>query len=240
MIRSQLSEIDQICTQAIGLAPGVKSTLRVDDLDKHSGYIPWFAYTNKLAHNITYDTGRNILLNYTDQTECVIKNNKVLDKKDRQQHLHALHNEAQEIMSEVYKKTLQVIHDHKQISQADLSRVLVGDEYKDRNYTTYTIGHMLEKCGGVSIEHEGHSKIFKYLKDVIPDNLEFETDRKYASKNEAKFAMLLTKYNIPFQSQYVIKDCCYKRPLPFDFYFIINGREYLVEIQGEQHFQYIN
>ena len=59
------------------------------------------------------------------------------------------------------------------------------------------------------------------------------------SSNERKISIFLEKNNIPYISQYKIKDCRRIMPLPFDFA-IFNeddSLKCLIEYQGEQHFK---
>ena len=77
---------------------------------------------------------------------------------------------------------------------------------------------------------------------VIDENKQYEPlpffMRNYGSgvpqKNEARVAHWLTSYGIQFQTQYSVKDL---GRLRFDFY--LPQQDIYIEVQGEQHFNYI-
>lgn len=57
------------------------------------------------------------------------------------------------------------------------------------------------------------------------------------SKGEAKINNWLTIHNVHFQTQYVIPNCKYKKPLRFDFAILNNNTiKCLIEFDGEQHY----
>lgn len=58
-------------------------------------------------------------------------------------------------------------------------------------------------------------------------------------KGEARLMELLTVHNIEFQPQYVISECKYKKPLPFDNAVLNNDKtlKCLIEYQGIQHYE---
>ena len=61
------------------------------------------------------------------------------------------------------------------------------------------------------------------------------------SKGEDRIEELLKNNNIPYQKNFIFKNCIYKKELPFDFA-IFNGNhelKCLIEYDGEQHFRYI-
>lgn len=244
MIRSQLSCIDDLCVSSIGLSPGNKRKVSVENLKSHGGYIPWLAYKQNRPEDVIY-AHSNILLDYTDATEELFKNGCVLTKQERVERELFLHNKGQEKMQDIYRTTLNMIKEHSShgITQAELSKLLVGPKYGDKNFTTYTIGHMLKEAGAIDIERESRNRTrYGYLKDTLPPMLLYNVSHRgvHASKNEARFAQLLEEYDIPFQSQCVFKDCVHKKPLPFDFCLDLGVQQCLVEIQGEQHYRFVS
>ena len=57
-----------------------------------------------------------------------------------------------------------------------------------------------------------------------------------ASNGEREIRRLLSQYNIPFIQQAVMSNLPGRK---FDFYFQYQGRAYLLEYDGEQHFEYV-
>lgn len=57
------------------------------------------------------------------------------------------------------------------------------------------------------------------------------------SKGEMRIKKYLELTKIIFQPQYRIKECRNKKPLPFDFMIEFKSQKYLIEFQGQQHFQ---
>ena len=57
------------------------------------------------------------------------------------------------------------------------------------------------------------------------------------SKGEIVIASILTKLNIPFETQKKFPTCKDKRQLPFDFYLKFNSTQILLEYQGIQHYE---
>lgn len=60
------------------------------------------------------------------------------------------------------------------------------------------------------------------------------------SKNELKIAKILDEYNLDYECQATFETCKNKRKLPFDFKIIKNKRIYLIEYNGEHHYELVN
>lgn len=56
------------------------------------------------------------------------------------------------------------------------------------------------------------------------------------SRGERAIAKVLTNMGIEFEREKRFLSCKMRRPLPFDFYFQLNGIDFLCEYDGEQHF----
>jgi hypothetical protein len=58
------------------------------------------------------------------------------------------------------------------------------------------------------------------------------------SSGETSIEKFLIRNNMPYNSQYIFKDCKYKRPLPFDFAVLDNNQNLkcLIEFDGKHHF----
>lgn len=56
------------------------------------------------------------------------------------------------------------------------------------------------------------------------------------SKGELKIFWFLTKQGIIFETEKVFPECKNKNSLPFDFFFTINNKSFLIEYDGSQHF----
>ena len=58
------------------------------------------------------------------------------------------------------------------------------------------------------------------------------------SKGERAIQDLLNKNKIKYIDQYIFKDCCDKKPLPFDFY--LPDHNIIIEFDGEHHYFPVN
>ncbi|QDF14319.1 hypothetical protein [Staphylococcus phage PMBT8] len=56
------------------------------------------------------------------------------------------------------------------------------------------------------------------------------------SNGERKISSILKENNIPFTTQKRFDDCRNIKPLPFDFAILSNGKYYLIEYNGRQHY----
>jgi hypothetical protein len=82
--------------------------------------------------------------------------------------------------------------------------------------------------------------------EITPSNFIYQANRcpicsdLHKSKGENKIKECLDKFNIIYSKQYRIKECKYKRALPFDFAIFDDEEKtklkYLIEFQGIQHF----
>jgi len=55
-------------------------------------------------------------------------------------------------------------------------------------------------------------------------------------KGELRIAEVLNGMGITHEQQRTFVSCKNSRPLPFDFYFVLDGKQYLIEYQGQQHY----
>lgn len=58
-----------------------------------------------------------------------------------------------------------------------------------------------------------------------------------ASKGEQIIAEFLTEHKIEFEREFKFDDCVNKKPLPFDFKVMFQGKIYLIEYNGEIHYK---
>lgn len=69
-------------------------------------------------------------------------------------------------------------------------------------------------------------------------NIESGCPKCNESHGERIISLFLNEYNISYKSQYRIKECRNKRPLPFDFAIFEDSElKLLIEYDGEQHFK---
>jgi hypothetical protein len=59
-------------------------------------------------------------------------------------------------------------------------------------------------------------------------------------KGEQRIINLLENLKLSYITQFTFEDCIHIKPLPFDFLVIKDSEKYLIEFQGEQHYQSIN
>lgn len=82
------------------------------------------------------------------------------------------------------------------------------------------------------------SKECNHVFDILPTH--FFSGRRCPvcnmSNGEQRIYDVLNERGLSFETQKRFKGCKNERELPFDFYLDINGREILIEYDGEQHF----
>jgi hypothetical protein len=215
--------------------------LYVENNKKHSG---WFQYIfckihyNKLQINET----KNIFIDYTNELDFDNINNLDIDYKQIQ--LKNNHYKAQDIIGNILNKYLLLLKDNIEKNQSEMSK-LCFDKYDDkdngRNYLTMTLNTILEDYGVVSFYKEKNKKKVNILStDFTYKHIDYIVKNNFASKNEAKCAKILLNNNINFVIQKRFNDCINietNKILPFDFY--CEDYNLLIEVNGEQHYQFI-
>jgi DNA-directed RNA polymerase subunit RPC12/RpoP len=88
----------------------------------------------------------------------------------------------------------------------------------------------------LEIKHLECGNIFK-MKYRFFVNMEQRCPICRLSKGEEKVKDWLVKNNFKFKQGFKFKDCRNTRPLPFDFAVFINKKIYLIEYDGQQHFE---
>lgn len=86
---------------------------------------------------------------------------------------------------------------------------------------------------------ENNHTYYIVVNDKPYEPITFIESRLGASKQEATLARYFIDHNIPFIQQAKYEWCKHKKCLPFDFLVTIDGNEFLVEIQGRQHYEFI-
>jgi len=56
------------------------------------------------------------------------------------------------------------------------------------------------------------------------------------TSGESRVKLILEDLNISYEFQKSFPNCIDKKPLPFDFYFVINDKRYAIEYDGRQHY----
>ena len=125
-------------------------------------------------------------------------------------------------------------------------RPLTQDEYKDRVYKKHEGGiSVIGKFKTVNERLEHKCNVCKHEWSPKPNNILCGSRGNgsgcpkciTSSRGERLISKILKKMEIPFTEQYRFPDCRHKCPLPFDFSIMINGKQQLIEHQGEQHFK---
>lgn len=62
----------------------------------------------------------------------------------------------------------------------------------------------------------------------------------FVSKAVREIEIYLSQIKVTYVKEKRYSECRDKKPLPFDFHIVYNGREGLIEYDGEQHFQLVS
>jgi len=209
------------------------STFGFDDLTSHKGYIPWSII---MAHADNFETSLFPRQNNIPQN--------VLDLHNSSLFPEIRINTQRAIMSlyiELSNSIVNFIHSNP--TGAYLSSICKYYGFNRLNTGThngYPMSNFLAMMVNRSILTK-HEKIGSKCFFSINSSHEFASvqifnvNKKYASKNESKFAQLLEQSRIAFSPQIKFNDCRDIKPLPYDFY--LPDHECLIEIQGEQHYR---
>lgn len=111
-------------------------------------------------------------------------------------------------------------------------------EYAGHKFKTYEIINILEsvlkECGSFASEQEKKERVVQYVPVPVRESAAIET--KCQSKNERTVAKAIKQLGYTPYHNVVKKDCMGReRLLPFDFGILVNGKELLIEFDGEQH-----
>lgn len=99
------------------------------------------------------------------------------------------------------------------------------------------VGNYINNKTPVEIKHKKCNRIFKVAPVDFLKPFGIRCQYCKESKGETKIRLFLEMNNIPFIAQYKIKDCKYKKELPFDFKIKYKDKFILLEYDGEQHYQ---
>lgn len=119
----------------------------------------------------------------------------------------------------------------------DISEI---QEFLDLVYPNeYTIiGEYINKDTPIEIKHNTCGNIIKVSWNNIRSK-KFGCKYCIMSSGEMEVASILKELKIDYNYQYIIEDCKDKKPLPFDFQFMLDGKMYIIEYDGRQHFMEI-
>lgn len=113
--------------------------------------------------------------------------------------------------------------------------------FLDKNFPNEykVIGKYIKKDASIEILHLKCNHIITPSWNNIR-NKKFKCKYCNMTSGELEIANILDQLNIDFNTQYKYKECKDKKQLPFDFQFILNNKEYIIEYDGRQHFEPVN
>ena len=211
------------------------SGLTLTDM-QHSGYITQSLL--KYDFNNYYSTiPGNIVNNFNENTH---KDN--LSNEEKNEINKEFYNSTQKNIKIISEQLYKIIstQKNKTINQADLNRLSGTSILNDNCYTLSNLRTLLESKKILKSYNNGRNRMI-----TIGENCEYtpieiiNTNHNFSSKGEAAIAKFLDDHKIEYIWQKIFKECKDKRPLPFDFYFVHNDIEYLIEYQGEQHYKVV-
>lgn len=98
------------------------------------------------------------------------------------------------------------------------------------------IGEYINKDTPIEIKHLKCNHIITPTWNNIREK-KFKCKYCNMTNGELEIANILDIMNITYETQYKYKNCKDKKQLPFDFRFILNNKEYIIEYDGKQHFE---
>lgn len=113
-------------------------------------------------------------------------------------------------------------------------------EYLDKLYPNEyeVIGEYKNKDTPIEIFHKTcNNKIYITWTNIREKR--FSCKYCKMSSGELEVSLILKELGINYDYQYIIDDCKDKKVLPFDFHFIKDNKEFIIEYDGRQHFMEI-
>lgn len=241
-----LEKLCECIRNSESVAPHNKcNVLRCDNLKNHSSFIQYNLLKTRLGDCYTMEKdASNVVIKYDDIARDY---NEMTPDKDEQ--LREIHNRAQNIIKDMARILRNLVAQNPDIHQAKLARIsgylsskiASEDVFDINNYGCAALLGMMCEQGMLSSYRTTRNRCFN-VGDVA-EYQPFAYESRFAfnaSRNEAQFADLLMSRGFAFCQQKTYSGCCAERMLPFDFLVQTDTYdEFLVEIQGEQHYQYI-
>lgn len=238
-----IEKFRECITQALSVRPSNnKNTLQCEHLKKHSGYIQW----NIVKHFINQFRPLVGSVNYGRSS--IVVESEYLDENyncekcdDKIECLKHIHSKVQEYIGEIIKILVKIIRENPDKYQAEIARCagITRNMYDDNDWIIATLLEIAIEQGIIERFKKNNHSYFVVVNDKPYEPIEFLEVSKYASKQEAELANYLIKKGISFVQQKTFEWCKNKKPLPFDFLITVEEYDFLVEIQGEQHYKFI-
>lgn len=106
-----------------------------------------------------------------------------------------------------------------------------NDAYKYSHYSDSSVEVICDKCGRIKNKKMELSNIYKY------NGINCICDSSISKCEKIMFIILEKLTNNKFIHQLTIRDCKWCGKYRYDFYFKLNGEEYIIETHGIQHYK---
>lgn len=236
-------EFDSLIIRSLSVCPNnKKSVLRFDNMPQRSGYLQY--HLAKEMDYVTFDTfdtfhrkKKSNLMLHEDEIVHNYNHEETIMKK---QYLKDLHNEGQQLLSNLIPDTYKLIKFNPGLYQSQLVELsgFTKDKMNDNNFAFVTIFDIMKSQNIIDDCKENNHRYFGCIENKPYKPFEYFEPQKNMSKYEAQFADYLKRKNINFEQQVRIPECKNKKALPFDFVVYIDDMEIFVEIDGQQHYEF--
>lgn len=233
-----IESFNEIIQKSLSIQPNnKKNIMQLDRLKKHSGYIQWYLIEEN--DNVSKDVTQrksNIMIKENE----LDANYNVMDNDEKKKLFDMNHEKCQNIMHDCVNYLTNYIHENPHQYQGEIARNvgISNDKYHDNNRIISTFLDIMCQQEILKKYTENRHCYFEVINSKEYDEFK-RCDIKYASKLEAELAEYLISSGIDFQQQVTYKDCVDKKNLRYDFLIKINDEEFLVEVNGKQHYQHI-
>jgi len=236
-IYQKYNELSELLKKSLSISPNNKNqSLTVDNLKTHHGYIPHTIIKNNNESMNMNMSGK--ISSITMKTDKIIEEFNIQNNEHKKKELEKIHHQAQTIISNICDNTKDLVKKYPNKYQAQLAKEagLSNDILHDNNYVMSNILDIMISQNILSKRKEGRHAYFKIKEDKNYEMLPFVQHTGYASKLEALCGNTLMSHNIDFTQQVKFKELGNIR---IDFCAIIDDYDLYIEINGQQHYEYV-
>lgn len=223
------------------------STIRLDNLKQHSGYMQYYLLKSMdTEYDIQIDEYDDTFNKKSTSSVTNLNPDNTPSNPDEKTELHKkIHNETQNIMKEIIHDTYKLIHENPKTSQAQICQLsgFTKSLLNDNNRCFVTVLDIMNENNMIKKTKSGRNVIFECIEDkeyTPTPYIDKTTMKANKSKLEAFVAQILISSNIEFREQVTKPGCKHVKDLRFDFeVYLPNGDEILIEVDGRQHYEYV-
>ena len=237
-IYKQFCELERLLKNSLSITPNNKSqSLMIDNLPKHHAYIPYIIIKNNNMFNIDQFKTRN-KSSVTIEPDNIVQIYDINNNEEKEKQLKKIHDEGQLILRDIISNTKDLVkkYPHKYQAQLAVEAGLTKEKLHDQNHVMECILNIMIQQNIISKRKEGRNAYFSMKIDKDYEVLQYVKSKSYASKLEALCAQVMRDTNVDFRQQIRIPEL---GKLRIDFQADIDGHELYIEVDGAQHYKWI-